>query len=286
MSSMKRNSIKLFENKLNKIVKEAINNVFKPNLKTIDISKIDINILRKNYIDFRLVPSITTYDNFLSNLPHINESFGDILPPDNVVSEIRQKYNLDSQLVLKVETNNDIHIYVITACIGINEQLIEDDMKKMGYFLSCKGEVQKIENMYYQTLQFEPYSQMQNNETLTIKYKYDFLYHWTPKYHLNDILKNGLKPDNKNSKFNYPNRVYLMKGDSDLNEMLNLGKLLSMVNNDYRNNGQYVLLKIDITDLSKDLKFYYDSNTSIGIYTEQPIPKKYITVLFDYDFST
>lgn len=283
---MKRNNIKLFENKLNKIVKETINNFFKPNLNSIDISKIDINILRKNYIDFRLVPSITTYDNFLSNLPHINESFGDILPPDNVVSEIRQKYNIDSQLVLKVEANNDIHIYVITACIGINEQLIEDDMKKMGYFLSCKGEVQKIENMCYQTLQFEPYSQMQNNETLTIKYKYDFLYHWTPKYNLNDILKNGLKPDNKNSKFNYPNRVYLMKGDSDLNEMLNLGKLLSMVNNDNRNNEQYVLLKIDITDMANDIKFYYDSNTSIGIYTEQPIPKKYITVLFDYDFST
>lgn len=285
--------IRLTENEFHEIIKESIQTLIKDKIKeenfdinSIDISSIDIEILKQAYVDFRLIPTRTSYDNYLSNFANIKEAEGDIMPPDNVVNEITQKYHLKPQFVVKIEANNKIYIYIITACIGINDELIENDMKKMGYFLGCRGDVQEVYGMIYQVLQFEPYSQMQEDETSNIKKKYDFLYHWTPKYNLNEILKNGLVPNHLNKMFNYPNRIYLIKGDSNLFEMTTLGQHLCKINNDYRNNGEYILLKINLSNIDDNIHFYYDSNSSIGIYTEQSIPSNYINVIDEYSFKT
>lgn len=285
--------IKLTETELKSIIKESIHAILKdkPNIidgkidiNSIDISKIDIEILRQAYVDLRLVPTRMSYDSFLSNIPKINEAEGDILSPDNVVNEILQKYHLDRHLVLKIEASNSIFVYIITACIGMNDILIEDDMNKMGYFLSCRGNIQNINGMAYQVLQFEPYSQMQSDETITIKQKYTVLYHWTPEYNLSNILQNGLIPNHQNKMFNYPNRTYLMKGDSSLYEMLELGRRLCIVNKDSRNNGEYALLSINLVDIDDTIHFYYDPNASLGVYTEQNIPPSHIQKVGNYNF--
>lgn len=290
---MKKQIIRLTESDLYKMIKETVQTFLQNNdneddfdINSIDISKIDIEILKQSYIDLRLVPTRISYDDPLSNFHIVNESEGDIMPPDNVVNTIIQKYHLNSNLVVKVEASNKIYIYIITACIGRNEKLIEDDMKKMGYFLGIRGQVQNIQGMLFRPLQFEPYSQMQNDETTNIKQVYDHLYHWTPKYHLNNILQNGLIPNNQNKMFNYPPRIYLMKGNCDLFQMKDLGQQLCFVNTDQRNNGKYVLLKIDLTNIGDDVHFYYDSNTSIGIYTEQAIPPSSIEEIDEYTFKT
>lgn len=290
---MKKQIIRLTESDLYRMIKESVQTILRNNdseeefdINSIDISDIDIEILKQSYIDLRLVPTRISYDDPLSNFNNINESEGDIMPPDNVVKTIIQKYHLNSQLVVKVEASNKIYIYIINACIGHNEKLIEDDMKKMGYFLGIRGRVQNIQGMLFQTLQFEPYSQMQNDETTNIKQAYDHLYHWTPKYNVNNILQNGLIPSHKNKMFNYPQRIYLMKGNCDLFQMEDLGQRLCSVNTDKRNNGKYVLLKIDLTNIGDDIHFYYDSNASIGIYTEQAIPPTSIKVVNEFTFQT
>ena len=163
-------------------------------------------------------------------------------------------------------------------------KLIEDDMQKMGYFLGCKGPVRNVAGMLYQVLQFKPYSQMQNDETTNIKQVYNHLYHWSPKYHLNNILQNGLIPNHQNGMLNYLQRTYLMKGDCDLFQLKDLGQQLCIANTDQRNNGKYILLKIDLTNISNEIHFYYDSNASIGIYTEQAIPPTIIKVVNEFTF--
>lgn len=275
---------------LKNIIKESIKNVLMEqsisDVNSIDISKIDINILKNSYVDLRLVPTLTTYGGRLSILTTIKEEYGDIMPPDNVVNEILTKYHLDSKMIIKVESYNVIYVYIIIACVGKNDEIIEKDMKKMGYFLGCKGSVQEIQGMKFQTLQFEPYSQLQNNETYNIKNKYNCLYHWTPEYNLTKILKYGLKPNNKNKIFTYPPRIYLMKGDSSLTQMVELGEKLCEVNNNENNNGIYALLKIDIINIDDSIKFYFDSNSIIGIFTEQSIPPKNISLIRKYNFKS
>ena len=153
---MAKKAIHLTENELKQMIYEEVKEAFdkSKNHEIIDISEIDIDILKSAYYDLRLTPTITVYGDILSNLPSINEGVGDILPPDTVVKNLIKKYGLPPQLVLKREAFNKIYIYVITALIGKNDKLIEQDMRKMGYFLGYRQPPQTINGMIYQVLQF------------------------------------------------------------------------------------------------------------------------------------
>jgi len=153
---MAKKAIHLTENELKQMIYEEVKEAFdkSKNHEIIDISEIDIDILKSAYYDLRLTPTITVYGDILSNLPSINEGVGDILPPDTVVKNLIKKYGLPPQLVLKREAFNKIYIYVITALIGKNDKLIEQDMQKMGYFLGYRQPPQTINGMIYQVLQF------------------------------------------------------------------------------------------------------------------------------------
>ena len=50
-----------------------------------------------------------------------------------------------------------------------------------------------------------------------------------------------------------------MKSDCDLFQMKDLGQQLCLVNTDKRNNGKYILLRIDLTNIGDDIHphFYY-----------------------------
>lgn len=250
----------------------------------IDISEISIDDLRKAYKDFRLIPIQSCFDDVLYSPRVIKEAFGDTLQPDTVVQKIINKYGLPERCVLKKEAYNKIYIYIVTAAIGINDKLIEDDMSKMGYYLGFKGKIQDVDGMKFQTLQFEPSSQLQNDETDNIISMYNVLYHWTPSYLLDSIMQNGLIPSHKNKFFNYPPRTYLMKGDSNDRYILGLGQSLCSLNDNQNNNGEYALLEVNIENIDDNVRFYYDSNSEIGIYTEQPISKDRIKIINIFQF--
>lgn len=252
----------------------------------IDISKIDIKVLRQAYRDLRLTPVPVTFDDDLTFPVYVNEAYGDILSPDDVVRKISTKYKISTQLVQKVEANNKISIYIIVALIGENVDLIKTDMEKMGYFLGLVGKTYDIEGMKFVKLQFEPTSQMQNDETDNIKSMYGTLYHWTPEYNMESVLSKGLVPSHKNSYFNYPPRTYLMREDCGDREMLSLGQKLCLLNRNPKNNGSYVLLAVDIKNVGDNVRLYYDSNSAIGIYTEQTIPSDKIHQVEKKQFST
>lgn len=277
---MAKQIIKLTKNKLKEILAETVKRVLNRGsfADDIDITQIPIEALKQGYFDYRLIPQSIMYGNPLYEPDTITEAVNDILPPDTVVNNIINKYHLPQQLVIKVEHYHKIYVYVITAYIGKNDKLIEDDMNKMGYFLGARGEVVEIQNMRFQTLQFEPSSQLQEDITDLVKSKFDILYHWTPSYCVEGIQYNGLIPSHKNEVFNYPPRTYLMEGNSSDEQMWNLGQQLCIKNNNPNNNGTYNLIIVDIENLDNSIRFFYDPNSEIGIYTEQPIPSNRIQV--------
>ena len=291
-----KKNIRLTESQLETLIETAVrktlnsisrkNKEKETNKEGIDITKIDIETLKQAYRDLSLTPIHVNYDNILSLPTLIKEAYGDPLPPDSVVNQIANKYKFSTKLVSKVEAENRISIYIIVALIGQNIQLIKTDMEKMGYFLGHIGNQTTVQGMTFVQLQFEPYCQMQIDETDNIKSQYNTLYHWTPDYNLKTILSEGLKPSHKNTEFNYPPRTYLMKGNSTDNEILSLGQNLSLFNKNPNNNGHYTLLEIDITNINDNIRFYYDPNSSIGIYTEQPIPPTNIKPINNIMFST
>lgn len=265
----------MIRNSVKDILKEIDSN---EDLDLFDLTQYDINDLKQAYRDYRLTPYITVFGDILSDDPCLTENIGDILPPDTVVHKISQKYMLPLSFVTKREAHNQLFIYIIIGKIGVNDKLIAEDMQKMGYFLSITREPKVFNGMVFQMLQFEPYSQKQNDETDNIKRQFDFLYHWTPTYNVNEILLYGLIPNHKNPKFYYPSRIYLMKGNSSDDEMDFLGKKLYQANYTLTHNKKYTLLRIDIEDIDDRIRFYYDTNSPIGVYTEQPIPANRIVV--------
>ena len=272
--------LNITEEKLNRIIKETIEEFVGNDdgmAFDIDLSKFSEESLRQQYRDLRINPSITCYGNKLYSPCNIKESVGDIADPDDVVNGIRTKYNLPPEYVVKREANNKIYVYVIVAVIGINDELIKDDMSKFGYY---PGYCRKKEEygMRFNIIQFEPYSQLQNDETDEVKSNNKILYHWTPCYNLKDISQSGLIPYHKNKVFNFPPRVYLIKSGTSKNELLRLGKELCFTNEDERNDGKYALLTIDLSNLDDNIKFFYDPNSEAGIYTEQAIPRENIHV--------
>ena len=62
--------------------------------------------------------------------------------------------------------------------------------------------------------------------------------------------------------------------------------MLSFFNNDARNNAKYSLLEINVNKIPQKVRFFYDSNSEFGIYTENIIPANTIRVLNEFDFQT
>lgn len=273
--------IQLKKNKFKTIVREAIEKVLTSGIgpdDVIDITKIPIDILKQGYFDYRLAPVTSYYGNVLHEPVTVKEAVNDIFPADDAIKNIITKYNLPPQFAVKVEHYHKIYVYAITALIGHNDTLIESDMNKMGYFLSKRGDVIDVQGMKFQILQFEPLSQLQEDITEQIKTDFDTLYHWTPLYNVAKILSDGLIPYSKNSVFRYPPRIYLMEGNSTDQQRLYFGRILCASNTNPNNTGQYALLSIDLQNLDESIRFYYDPNSEIGIYTEQPIPNDKIKV--------
>ena len=285
---MSNKTIRINEDKLREIIHEEIKKILSKDtdfdVNDFDLSQISIEDLKSGYRDLRLSPTSRAFGDIFSDDLSINEAYRDILPPDNVSKLIINRYNLPESFVVVMEHFHQIKIYIVTAQIGLNEKLIISDMEKCGYFLGSKSDIKTIYNMKYRVLQFEPISQMQNDETEEIKKKYTFLYHWTASYNVDNIMKEGLIPSHKNTVFNYPDRTYLMESDKPMNKIHQLGFLLCMHNNSINNNGDYTLLSVDITNLDDSIRFYYDPNSEIGIYTETIIPKEKINIVKNTNF--
>lgn len=285
---MVKNTVNITQYELKQIIKETIKEVLFENDTSINsfsyFSNIPLGILKKGYRDLRLTPKLTSFGDKLSSPIYIKEAYGDIMSPDEVVRKIRNRYLLPEEIVQKTEAFNKVYVYVVVGWLGINDKLIEEDMSKLGYFLGSTRKFKKVEDMEFIIMQFEPMCQLQDDITNDIKGRYSYLYHWTPSYLVESILKEGLKPLHKNKIFNYPPRIYLMRGDSTSEQLYSWGQTMCYSNISLENDYNYTLLKINIDNLGENIRFFNDPNADVGIYTEQSIPSNVITVLKTIQF--
>ena len=121
-------------NKLSRIISEVIDNFIAMNNIGIDISKIPLETLKKGYHDYRLIPQTVKFGDRLSIRNRIIEAVGDIVDADEVVRTIINRYNLPNEFVSKVEHHHKIYVYAITALIGKNDKIIEDDKEYLALY--------------------------------------------------------------------------------------------------------------------------------------------------------
>ena len=229
-------------------------------------------------VDLRFIPKPSAMPSYSTEKVMV-EALGDSIEPDEAISTMLKTYLVPEYSILKRELYHHVYIYMLTAQIGENLDIVTEEMNNMGYFVSKKIKTFTFNGIEYITLQFEPSCQISVDQTDKIKEAYDCLYHWTPQYCLENVVKQGLIPSSRNSVFQYPPRIYFMEGNGTAEQQRDLGYLLFKTNKDERNDGRYALLRINHKELDDSIRFFGDPLSEIGVFTEQPIPPTAITLL-------
>lgn len=267
--------------KIKHIVNEVVSKLIKKiNLrKLFDFSKIPDEELRRQHYDISLIHARSGYGSLLMKNKkgdYITENDSRVTPASQVKHEIDFKYGFAPWQFRVIERGHDIQICLCIANFPNAVKEITKDLNQMGYFISSEEIVIDHLNQEWYEMQFEPIYQVdESDEILNL----GDLYHITPSYNVEGILANGLMPSSKNSKFKYPNRIFLMTGNIPIDSIKSIGKQL--YNNDTNNNndGTYTLFKIDSEQLRGNISLYYDPNFEFGAFTEQLIPPQAITIV-------
>lgn len=274
------------EKEIRKIIREVLNEELKKMDKIedklmFDLSKIPQEELDKQYVEYSKQYNFVSYCNPLSKTEkgYVFESFGEVLPPDSVVHNIIRAHRLKEWQFKRVEYCNKVDIYILIPDIGDNVKIINEDMDKMGYFV---GQDYVVPEGGWRQIHYEPKEQEDNTDE--VRKHNTILLHLTPYYNVSNIMRLGLIPKNSNLMFSYPDRVYMITQNVTDVDFNNLGNGLSMRNMDSRNNGRYVLLRITLSKVPSDIKFYYDPNMPDAVYTTQGIPSECISVYGEYEF--
>lgn len=268
--------IELSEEQLRAIIKEEIKKVIVNNnnkIISIDFTSITYEQAKNQYVDYTQLHGFPNYSSTINNFSKKNNSILESSGSkslDEVKKEIINKYFLDDWQFRIITAKNNIEIAMIIPQIYKNEQLINNDMEMMGYFNSISKNV-VINGFRYIQMQFEP--KYQDNIFNEVK-NMGILYHSTLTINVNNIKQNGFMPSSKNNLFNYPNRIYFSKGNSDIRSLIDITIQLSKVNK--QNYDDYSIIVIDTNKIPDNIRFYYNPNYQEGVFTEDSIPSNTI----------
>ena len=152
-------------NKIRKIVKEAIyealEDIFKPKdrisyLDSIDLKKVPIEELKKQYVDYRLE---RIADGFGSLFGGFVEHDKRAVQAERIAAKLIIKYGIDKQWQIKavpIASTAKRTIVVAVPIFGKNEELILTDFHNAGYRPTQKKNM-KVENMEWLIIQFSSF---------------------------------------------------------------------------------------------------------------------------------
>lgn len=244
-------------NWMKQMINEIKNFKFHP-IKTLNERNDKSDVFTNPYYDYFEKEFI--YDNKL-----INEGLTRTHPLDKTIEILKRRFNLHDD-EYEIYQHNGINVlFLIVNNTEEDINYITKIMDFFGYFKATKND--SIIDGNKIRIKFEPKFE---NETDNFIGSLQF-YHVTPIYNLEKILKIGLTPKSKNTKLEYPDRIYLIHGGID-DKLLNaFCKMLANKNPNTTHNGEYAILSIDRTQL-KDVKVYDDPNTPFSFYTCDNIP--------------
>ena len=234
------------------------------------LDKLDQNIAERLFRDYDLIMKPASYSNPVTIAMfrgfRLNESLTRTYPINKTISYVKKYFDLEDGQIIKKKAENDIEfICVFMPNIRENVSLMVKAMAYCGYFLGYPKNPATLSKNEIVELQFEP--RFQNDITKELHEKERVLYHLTPRYNLGKIRHIGFSPRSKNELFNFPDRVYFLRGSIGEENIVNLGEELNDNNNSLGNNGKYLLFMLDLLEIPKRVKFFADPNYYYGVYT-------------------
>lgn len=250
--------------------------------KLFHIDSIPIEELEDQYIDLSSIVSSSGYGGrFMgTNGKILKEEALSTLSIDETKSQIKDKFQLKDWQFATKNGKNGIELVVLYPGIFKNTKLIKDAMLACGWSVATTGYIFK-HMMLWRVISFDPIFQ---DDVYSEARQYDYLFHWTPLYNYQSILKDGLIPKSENKYFDYPDRLHFIKGNASMQEVYNIGQQLCASNKKYKNNGDYILLGIDMSKLPREIEIFYDPRYECGYYTKESIPSSSIIPLIGYNF--
>lgn len=251
---MGKKIIRLTESELRNLIENTVSNVLKKTPKDEEYSQ-DKEIeqflaslsgeeKKKLWVDYSQIDKAATYANPLTIAMLYRDTLKEGLvrtyPIEKTISYIKSYFGLDDKQIHAIKAENGInHIRVIIPTIGNNLEIMKKAMDLCGYYLGAPKEEHVKPNAWVY-LQFEP--KFQKNESEHIRKEEVALYHLTPKYNMKKIQNIGFSPKTKNELFNYPDRVYFLRGSISDTEIINIATQLYDANSSKGNIGIYALL--------------------------------------------
>lgn len=227
--------------------------------------------LEKLWFDYSNIHKAATYSNpvTIAMMSHINEGLIHTYPIEKTIKYIKDYFGFsDKQIVPKLAENGVYHIWVCIPNVENNLNLVTRAMSACGYYLGSPRE-EAIPRDEWVWLQYEPKNQ--EDASKQIREEETTLLHLTPIYNLGKILHIGFSPRCKNELFNYPSRVYFLRGSTTKEDIINIGEQLCDSNSSLGNTGNYALFTIDISKIPNNVKFFLDPNYPYGVYTNSNI---------------
>ena len=278
--------IRITEDDLHKIVNETIKQLFhessdenkgKNNLSVkqfLDsLTREELEALLINYND---IVHVASYSNPLTIQmgKKLQEGLIRTYPIDKTISYVKSYFKLNDDQIQKAQGENGVsHIVVFIPMIGNNTVQVQRAMSLCGYYLGYNTEV---ETEYGKWLQMQFEAKVQEDASKQIRQEETKLLHLTPLYNLSKIQKIGFSPRCKNELFNYPSRVYFLRGSMKEEDVINIGHQLCDYNSSIGNTGEYVLFTVDLTKIPHNVKLFLDPNYPYGIYTDSNISSNVI----------
>lgn len=221
--------------------------------------------------DYDYIVHSATYANPLTLYmdKQLNEGLIRTYPIEKTIDFVKSYFNFNEKQIQVVPVaNGEKNIIIYLPVIGNNIDQVTKAMNLCGYFLSHK--VFKVLPLgKVATLQFEARNQKDISKELRNEEK--TLLHITPKYNVNKIKNIGFSPRHRNELFNFPERIYFLRGTVLKDAIMDIGDQLNYSNTSPGNNGEYALFTIDLAKVSEDVKWFVDPNYPHGVYTTQNI---------------
>ena len=249
---------------MNKLNKNLVGDVEKFLYRFISGSVINEDVIKKMNESSFSAALYATDDNPISlylNEFIINEGLIHSYNPYKLIKYICKALGIDESVTDMREFNGNVRI---SYTIPEKEQLIGKLNKAMnfgGYHFVLKEKYGLIPGWCIIVYEASHLIDIADD----VRDNFQVLYHITPAKNLKKILKIGLKPTSKNSKFNYPERThFLICHPSEAPDFVN--DLIST-----KKGHEWVVLTIDLSRVDRYVQFHYDASCSIGLYTTDNI---------------
>lgn len=268
---------------VSKVVKKAIDN--DTILIPLDFSNVTEEDAKRQFINFKLIRQIPGFGSKLMQIDNpkfkINEDNMTVSLAE-AQKEITTLYSLEEWQFRILHGQNNIDLCFVIPNIDDNIDMVKKDMNRLGYYESYESE-EIIHDLSYTRIQFEPI--YTNNVYNEIK-EMGLLFHITPEYNLTSIQKQGFIPKSENSRFNYPPRVFFIKGNTPMNRVKSIARSLCVANKNKKNDGKYAILYIDTDKLPDNLRFQYDPLLDEGIFIYDKLPYDCVYYVQKYDIAS